>query len=104
MLDGDRGDAFQGEERRYVFIGAVGDDEIQAALARLTQLQRNALLHESLEFIGLTTASGSLGEQVFTLVGDEQLNRELNRKGRQIVEAQLKSYFVERVADVHSEG
>ena len=80
-------------ERRYVFIGAVGDDEIQAALAFLTRLERNELLHAGLEFIGLPAASGSLGEQVFTLVGDEQLNRELSRKGRKTIEAQLKSYL-----------
>ena len=88
-------------ERRYVFIGAVGDGDVQETLADLTQAQRNALLKAGLESIALTAATGRLGEQLFTVVGDERLNTRLRRDGRRTIEAQLRSYIAENVTDVY---
>lgn len=90
-------------ERVYVFIGAIVEADVQAALAALTQAERNALLHSALKVIGLS-ASGRLGEQVFTLAGDEQLNSRLSSEGWNIIEARLITYIAGKVANVQRNG
>ena len=87
-------------ERHYVFIGAVGDGNLQAALAEMTQADRNALLHSGLEALRFTGTSGRLGEQLFTLVGDERLNSRLSSEGRKATEARLRAHIAEKVANV----
>ena len=91
-------------ERRYVFIGAVGDDALQATLASMTQTQRDQALKASIEATGLTGASGRLGEQLFTLVGDDRFNEALSEKGRTTIEAELRARIAESVRNAHSEG
>lgn len=84
-------------ERRYVFIGAVGD--LQAALAEKTQAERNAMLHSGLEALGLTDAFGRLGVKIFTLVGDERMNNRLGSEGREVIEARLKAHISGKLAN-----
>jgi hypothetical protein len=83
-------------ERVYVFIGAIADEAVKAALAAQTQEERNGLLRSGIKALGLNT-TGRLGEQVFTLVGDERLNSQLNREGREAIEARLRSYIKENI-------
>lgn len=91
-------------EQRYVFIGAVGDEDVQAVLADLTQAERNALLHSGIEALGLPGASGRLGERLFTLVGDERLNSWLGGEGKKTIEARLRAHIAEKVAHVQRKG
>ncbi len=91
-------------ERRYVFIGAVGDEDVQAALADLTQAERNALLRSGVEALGLTGASGRLGEKLFTLVGDERFNSWLNSEGKKTIEARFRAHIAEKVANAQRKG
>ncbi len=87
-------------ERHYVFIGAVGDSDLQSALAEMTQAERNKLLHSGLEALNLIGVSGRLGEQIFTLVGDERLNSRLNCEGQRAFETRLRAHLLEKVANV----
>jgi hypothetical protein len=91
-------------ERRYVFIGAVGDADVQARLADLTQAQRNALLLLGLEALGLPGTSGRLGEKLITLVGDERLNSEIKRQGGETIEARLGAHIAENISNVQRES
>lgn len=91
-------------ERRYLFIGAVGDGDLEAALAEMTQAERNVLLNSGLEALGLTGASGRLGEQLFTLVGDEHLNSRLRGEGRTAIEARLRAHIAKKVGNVQRNG
>ena len=83
-------------ERIYVFMGAIIDHEVNTALASRTQAERNSLLGSGLAALGIE-GSGRLGEQLFTIVGDERLNSQLNRDGREVVESRLRMYIKENV-------
>ena len=85
-------------ERHYVFIGAVGDESVEAVIGEMTQAERDALLRSSLEALDLQGASGRLGEKLFTLVGDERLNGKLISQGKEAIEARLRAYITSRVA------
>lgn len=90
-------------ERVYVFMGAIVDADVQAALTTLTQAERNALLHSALKAIGFD-AAGRLGEQLFTLVGDEHLNSRVSSGGWKVIEARLRTYIGGNVANVQRKG
>lgn len=85
-------------DRRYVFVGAVIDEEVRNAIAGRTQAERNALLQAAVEAVGLGAVSGRLGPQLFTLVGDEQLNDKMRGQGWETIEVQLRDAIRERVA------
>ena len=87
-------------ERHYVFIGAVGHEGLQAGLAELTQAQRNVVLVSALEALGIAGVSGRLGEQVFTIVGDERFNSELRTQGKAKIEARIRSQLWEDLRGV----
>ncbi len=91
-------------DRRYVFIGAVEDANVRGAIANLTQAQRNSLLEASLKALDLGSVSGRLGQQLFTLVGGEELNNRLQSEGRENIEARLRTFIAENVANVQREG
>ena len=91
-------------ERRFVFIGAVGDEQVHALLANLTQTERDRLLKTSIEAAGIVGASGRLGERLFTLVGDERFDAALARKGRNTIEAQIRAHIAWKVRDVDRQG
>lgn len=76
-------------EKRYVFIGTVADSDIVAKLANLTQVNRDAVLQDSIEALGLARASGRLGKSLFTLVGDDFFNGEMRKIGAENLEAKI---------------
>jgi DNA-binding transcriptional MerR regulator len=86
-------------ERVYVFMGAVVDEGVKTALGDCTQEQRNNLLNSALKSLGLS-ASGRLGEQFFTIVGDKRLNAFLNDEGREVIESRLRSYIKENIGSI----
>lgn len=92
-------------DRRYVFIGAIEDDNVRAAIANLSQAERNMLLGISLTALGFSSSiSGRLGQQLFTLVGGEELNSRLQSQGRETIQAQLRAHIAENVGNVQREG
>lgn len=84
-------------DRRYVFVGSVSDKKTREALAELTQAERDALLLSGIKALGIAGASGRLGQQLFTIVGDEHLNNELKRQGKGAIEARLAAHIAENV-------
>ena len=91
-------------ERRYVFIGAVGNKTLEAALGKLSQAQRNAVLQSGINTLGLSGTSGRLGERLFTLVGDEEFNVALSRIGKENIEVQLRTLIEENSLNVRKDG
>jgi hypothetical protein len=91
-------------EKRYVFIGAVGDKTLEAALGKLSQAQRNAVLQTGINTFGLSGVSGRLGERLFTLVGTEQFNTALRKIGKQNLEMQIRTLIAENSRNVRSDG
>ncbi len=85
-------------KRYYVFIGAVGDQNVEAVLAEMTQAERDALLRFGIDALDLQGTSGRLGEKFFTLVGDEGLNGKLISQGRETIEARLRANITAKVA------
>lgn len=83
--------------RHYVFVGAVGDEGVEAVLGTMTQIERDTILRSGLDAVNLRGASGRLGEKFFTLVGGEQLKGELTDPGQKITEARLRAYLAEKV-------
>lgn len=78
-------------EKRYVFIGTVADSDVLAKLASLTQVNRDAILQDSIEALGLAGASGRLGKSLFTLVGDDLFNGEMRKIGAENLEEKIRS-------------
>ena len=76
-------------ERRYVFIGSITDTNLRHALSRLTQSKRDMILHVCLDKINLEGATGRLGEQFFTLVGDDFFNDSMNAIGKESIEGKI---------------
>ena len=76
-------------ERRYVFIGSVIGESLSAALAKRTQRERGALLDRAMARLGLAGASGRLGAERFTLVGDEEFGLSISRVGKDQLEERL---------------
>lgn len=91
-------------ERRYVFVGAVGDEHVEARLSAMTQSERDALLHSAMEALDIKGVTGRLGETLFTLVGDSRLEQRLVRRGKKTIESLLQTHFSEEVKDAESEG
>ena len=91
-------------EKCYVFVGAVGDKTLEAALSKLSQVQRNAILQSGIDTLGLSGAAGRLGERLFTLVGDEKFNTAVNKIGKQSIELQIRTLIAESSRNVRSDG
>ena len=91
-------------ERRYVFIGAVGDEGLEIALAKMTQSERDQLLLSGLDSLGIRGASGRLGEKLFTLAGDKRLQDSLASYGRHALEARFRTYISGKVSDAPLNG
>ena len=86
-------------ERRYVFVGSVAPENVEA-LRRLTQAVRDAILVSGIEDMGLRGATGRLGSRFFTLVGTERFNASLQEIGKENIEGRLRSHVSEAVSDV----
>lgn len=80
-------------ERRYVFMGAVIDEDVVAALSRLSQLERNLLLSDCLTTVGLEGASGRLGPKIFTLVGGGDFGQSMEQLGKESIEHHVRSHI-----------
>lgn len=91
-------------DKRYVFIGAIDDESVNASLAKLTQAERNALLDSAVTQLGLRGATARLGEKLFTLVGDERFNTSVINQGKDEIEARIRAHVAERVAHVRRES
>ncbi len=91
-------------EKRYVFIGAVGDQTLETALGKLSQTQRNAVLQSGIDTLGLSGVSGRLGEKLFTLVGNEQFDTALSKIGKQSIEMQIRTLIAENSRNVRIDG
>ena len=84
-------------ERRYVFMGAIAEDEIVSVLSEISQRDRDALLSSSLEDLGLESASGRLGSKIFTLVGGDDFGQSMQRVGKQSIEQRIRQHIWEHV-------
>lgn len=83
-------------EKRYVFIGSVGSENVEA-LKELTQPRRDLMLATGMESVGLRSATGRLGARFFTLVGDERFNTSMKEIGKENIETRLRSHISEAV-------
>ena len=84
-------------EKRYVFMGAVVDEGVVAALGSLVQAERDATLAGGIQAIGLRGASGRLGTRIFTLVGAEEFGESMAQVGRGSIERLIRGYLRESV-------
>ena len=87
-------------ERRYVFIGSVVDRNIENALIKLTQAERDSILESGIKLLSLRGASGRLGKRFFTLVGDERFDESMKSVGKESIEARLRTHISETVENV----
>ena len=76
-------------EKRYVFIGTVADADTVAKLASLAQVNRDAILQDSIDALGLAGASGRMGKSLFTLVGNDLFYEEMRKIGSENLEAKI---------------
>lgn len=84
-------------EKRYVFVGAVVDEDVVAALGSLVQGERDAVLAGAIRAIGLRGASGRLGTRIFTLVGAEEFGESMAQVGRGSIEALVRDRLRENI-------
>lgn len=86
-------------ERRYVFIGSITDQNVEDALIKLTQAERDSILESGIKLLNLRGASGRLGKRFFTLVGDEHFNASMKSIGKESIEARLRTHISETLED-----
>ena len=84
-------------EKRFVFMGAVVDEDIVAALGNLAQAARDEILAAGIEAIGLRGASGRLGTRIFTFVGAEELGESMAQVGRGSIEGLVRGHLQESI-------
>ena len=66
--------------RKYIFMGALTDDEVKKKLSTCTQKTRDILMRGCLaELLGDEKVEAKLGIKQFTLIGNDALNNRLNR-------------------------
>lgn len=67
--------------KRYLFIGSVKSQVVRDRIANLSQKERDLLLKTAINsnLPGLPSWDGTLGENRFSIVGDEILSHSLNR-------------------------
>jgi len=91
-------------DKRYVFIGSVEDRDIQITLGEKTQGERDLILKSGIEHLKLRNASGRLGKQFFTLVGDEAFHVAMNKIGKDVIEELFRNYLSETLENTRSPG
>ena len=84
-------------ERRYVFVGSLGEGKFVDALGDLTQAERDSLLQLVIQDLQLKGATGRMGRHIFTLVGTEVFETSMNKIGKENIEAQVRSKLAEKV-------
>ena len=87
-------------EKRYVFIGSLSDQNVEEALHKLTQMERDAILKSVVERLGVQGVSSRLGQRFFTLVGDKRFNEYMHNIGKENIEAQLQTQIKEAIENV----
>ncbi|MDE2834212.1 MAG: hypothetical protein OXM02_06790 [Bacteroidota bacterium] len=85
--------------KRYVFIGTVPSDQIEP-LSAIPQSARDSILKKGIEKIGIEQASGRLGVQFYTLVGDERFDASMRRIGKETMESLLQGHISQAFVDV----
>lgn len=91
-------------EKRYVFMGAVVDDDVVAVLSELPQTERDALLACGIEALSLQGASGRLGPRLFTLVGGAEFGEAMAQVGKEHVEGLVRDYLQASIESGSSRG
>ncbi|MYH07977.1 MAG: hypothetical protein F4146_05430 [Rhodothermaceae bacterium] len=76
-------------EKRHVFFGTIGNQDVESILADLTQAERDSVLQSSIVALDLEEVSGRLGKKHFTLVGSDSLDVAIQNKGPDYLEEQL---------------
>ena len=89
-------------ERRYVFIGSIVDQNVEDALIKLTQAERDSILESGIKLLNLRGASGRLGKRFFTLVGDERFDASMKSIGKESIESRLRTHISETVENARS--
>ncbi len=84
-------------EKRYVFLGCINDSKVISTLSNLTQKERDGILNSGIEKYELSNATGRLGHQFFTLVGDQQLDSKINLLGKSSFEGLIRQHISEAV-------
>ena len=89
-------------KRRYVFIGSVIDQNVEDALIKLTQAERDSILDSGIKLLNLQGASGRLGKRFFTLIGDERFDASMESLGKENIEAWLRNHILETVENART--
>ena len=89
-------------ERRYVFVGAIPNEDVRARLDACSQRERDTILAAGMKRIGLEAGSGRLGSGNFTLVGDERFEESMVNVGKERIEARLCAHIAESLRNVKS--
>ncbi len=84
-------------ERRYIFIGSVTDQYTESSLQELTQAQRDSVLKIAIDGLNFQGVTGRLGSRIFTLVGGERFNAEMNNIGKENLEAQIRTQVEQEI-------
>ena len=84
-------------EKCYIFLGCISDSKLINALAKLTQKERDGILNSKIEKFELRNVKGRLGQQFFTLVGDQQLDSKINSLGKNSFENLIRQHISEAV-------
>lgn len=88
-------------ERRYVFMGSVAEESVEA-LRDLTQAARDAILASGISRLKIRSGAARLGSRFFTLVGDERFNASMQEVGKENIETGIRSHIVEAVGNESS--
>ncbi|MYB17548.1 MAG: hypothetical protein F4018_03350 [Acidobacteria bacterium] len=91
-------------ERRFVFMGAIADEDMVAALGNLAQSERDKILAGGIDAVGLRGASGRLGTRIFTLVGGEDFGESMAHVGRGTIEGLVRDHLQESIESGSSAG
>lgn len=83
--------------KRYVYVGAVTRDSIKQSLLSMTQVQRDSCLQYGIKQLDIVGASGHLGPNTFTLVGDQQFNASISTIGKNEVETKMQTHLAEYI-------
>lgn len=91
-------------ERKYVFIGCVIGEPLSSALPNRSQKEKDALLEAAIADLDLADASGRLGNEWFTLVGDEEFGSVLSKVGKDQLEERLCLAIAKKLDNAKSSG
>ena len=76
--------------KHYVFVGSLSSPLVIGALASLRQENRDSILESGLKHLGLHSATGRLGAQFFTVVGNGEFNESMTKLGPENLEAEIR--------------